>query len=96
MNKNLTNAKTAKNDEFYTQLSDIENELQHYTSHFKDKIVYCNCDNPEWSNFVKYFTDNYERLGLKGLLTNHYDKETGEGDFRSESAIESFNAPIPA
>lgn len=74
-NTNLNAAKTAKNDEFYTQYADIEKEIQHYVKHFKDKIVYCNCDNPEWSNFWKYFYDNYHSLGLKGLISTHYVKD---------------------
>ena len=72
-NKNLSNAKKTKNDEFYTQISDIEKELKHYKHHFKDKVIYCNCDNPEWSNFYKYFKANFESLGLKKLITTHYE-----------------------
>ena len=80
MNHSLQNAKTAKQDEFYTQLVDIENELQHYTKHFKGKTVLCNCNDSK-SNFFHYFLTNFERLQLKKLLT--YD-----GDFRSEECIE--------
>ena len=58
-NSNLHRAKKARNDEFYTMLSDIENELMHYHDHFKGKIVYCNCDDHKVSNFVKYFLDNF-------------------------------------
>lgn len=72
-NANLRTAKKAKNDEFYTQLVDIEKELQHYTEHFKDQIVYCPCDDPAWSNFFKYFYDNFKALGLKKLITTYYD-----------------------
>jgi len=68
-NKNLHRAKSAKNDEFYTQLSDIEKELQHYKDHFKDKIVFLNCDDPEESNFWRYFELNFEFLGLKKLIS---------------------------
>ena len=64
-NKNLHNAKKGKNDEFYTQLSDIERELKHYKHHFKDKVVYCNCDDPRVSNFFHYFSYNFDKLGLK-------------------------------
>ena len=71
-NGNLHKAKQAKNDEFYTQLSDIEKELMHYKEHFKDKIVYCNCDDPEWSNFWKYFHLNFAHLGLKKLIATFY------------------------
>lgn len=74
-NKNLHKANKEKNDEFYTMLSDIEAELQYYEHHFKDKVVYCNCDNPEWSNFYKYFKDNFKRLGLKRLIATYYDND---------------------
>lgn len=73
-NKNMIKAKKEKNDEFYTQLSDIENELKHYKEHFKDKIVFCNCDDPEWSNFWKYFELCFEHLGLKKLISTHYEE----------------------
>ena len=59
-------------DEFYTQLSDIENELRHYKHHFKDKIVLCNCDDPYESNFFKYFVLNFNSLGLKKLIVTGY------------------------
>ena len=74
-NRNLHRANREKNDEFYTQLSDIENELKHYTHHFKDKIIFCNCDDPEESNFFRYFALNFERLGLKKLIATHFDAE---------------------
>ena len=74
-NTNLNDAKKAKNDEFYTMYKDIENELQHYPGAFEGKIVYCNCDNPEWSNFWKYFHLNFEKLGLKKLISTHYEKD---------------------
>jgi hypothetical protein len=74
-NSNLHKAKKEKNDEFYTQLCDIEKELVHYKEHFKDKIIFCNCDNPEWSNFWKYFMLNFKHLGLKKLISTHYEKE---------------------
>ena len=73
-NSNLHKAKKAKNDEFYTQLSDIENELIHYQEHFNDKIVYCNCDDPTQSNFVKYFQINFDKLNLKKLIVTGYKK----------------------
>ena len=72
-NRNLHKAKTQKNDEFYTRICDIENELKYYTQYFKDAVVFCNCDDPEWSNFWKYFHLNFEFLGLKKLITTHYD-----------------------
>ena len=72
-NMNLYKAKAAKNDEFYTKLSDVSKELAHYKPHFKDKVVYCNCDDQD-SAFWKYFHLNFERLGLKKLLATHYDQ----------------------
>jgi len=86
MNTNLHKAKKAKKDEFYTQYEDIEKELVHYKDQFKGMVVYCNCDSPD-SNFVKYFTDNFEELGLKKLLTC-YLREDGTGGFQSEESIE--------
>ncbi|WP_373033855.1 adenine-specific methyltransferase EcoRI family protein [Sulfurovum sp.] len=71
-NQNLQKAKSSKKDEFYTQLSDIERELKHYKKHFKDKVVYCNCDDPRVSNFFHYFSYNFEKLGLKKLITTCY------------------------
>ena len=72
-NTNLTAAKKAKNDEFYTQISDIEAELQHYTQHFAGKVIYCNCDNPTWSNFWRYFHLNFEHFKLKKLIASFYN-----------------------
>ncbi len=77
-NSNLHSAKRAKNDEFYTQLSDIEKEMKHYKVFFKGKVVYCNCDDARESNFFKYFSLNFEFLGLKKLITTGY-KEGGKG-----------------
>lgn len=74
--KNLTKAKVGKNDEFYTQLSDIEKELCHYTEHFKGKVVYCNCDDPRESNFVRYFIDRFHELGLKKLIATCYKDQS--------------------
>ena len=65
--------KTAKRDEFYTQLTDIERELQHYWPHFRDKVVLCNCDDPYESNFFKYFALRFNQLGLKKLICTCYD-----------------------
>lgn len=77
-NLNLTNAKKAKNDEFYTQLTDIEKEMRYYKPFFKGKVVYCNCDDARESNFFKYFSMNFEHLGLKKLISTGY-KENGKG-----------------
>ena len=70
--QNLRTAKRNRKDEFYTQLSDIEDELRHYSSHFRDKVVYCNCDDPRVSNFFQYFAMRFEGLGLKKLITTCY------------------------
>lgn len=78
LNNNLAKAKKNKNDEFYTQLVDIENELKHYKNHFKDKTVYCNCDDPRVSNFFHYFSYNFENLGLKKLITTCYKNQDME------------------
>ena len=71
-NRSLHAANRAKQDEFYTQLSDIEKELKHYKKHFNGKTVYCNCDDPTISNFYRYFELNFEKLGLKRLITTCY------------------------
>lgn len=73
-NKNLNKANKEKNDEFYTQLSDIEKELKHYKKHFKGKTVFCNCDDPKMSNFYKFFALNFKEYELKKLITTHFDK----------------------
>ena len=75
---NLSNAKKAKNDEFYTQLSDIENELKHYKNHFAGKVVYCNCDDARESNFFRFFQKKFSDYGLKKLITTSYN-ENGHG-----------------
>lgn len=85
-NKLLNTAKTAKKDEFYTQLSDIENELRHYRPHFKGKTVLCNCDDPRVSNFFKYFALNFEILGLKRLIATCY--KNNEPDLFSMNSCE--------
>lgn len=77
-NSNLHAAKVAKNDEFYTMLTDIEKEMSHYKDFFKGKVVYCNCDDARESNFFKYFSKNFEFLGLKKLITTGYKAE-GKG-----------------
>lgn len=74
-NSTLNKAKKLKNDEFYTQSSDIEEELRHYTKHFKNKVVYCNCDDPTESNFWRYFYRSFGYLGLKKLISTHYEMD---------------------
>ena len=89
LNRNLRKAKRQKNDDFYTQLSDIENELKHYKQHFAGKVVYCNCDDPKISNFYKYFSLNFESLALKRLITTCYKNQNLDlfSDHTSEKAI---------
>jgi hypothetical protein len=79
-NKNLNAAKTAKKDEFYTQMSDIERELQHYWQHFRGKTILCNCDDPYESNFFKYFALRFNQLGLKKLICTCYNGSPVQGD----------------
>lgn len=88
-NKNLHLAKVSKKDEFYTQLSDIEKEMRHYKPHFKDKVVFCNCDDPRISNFFHYFSYNFENLGLKKLITTCYKNQERDlfSEHKSEKAI---------
>lgn len=78
-NKNLSAAMSAKKDEFYTQMGDIERELQHYWPHFRDKVVLCNCDDPYESNFFKYFALNFNQLGLKKLICTCFDGSPVQG-----------------
>lgn len=103
-NKNLRQAKAAKNDEFYTQLSTIEEELQHYD--FTDQVVYMNCDNVAWSNFWRYFNERFNELGVSEIIATHYVADgcsavtrrtadstittplEGDGDFRSAECVE--------
>lgn len=77
-NTNLLNAKRAKKDEFYTMLTDIEKEMVHYRDYFKDKVIFCNCDDARESNFFKFFANNFELLKIKKLITTGY-KEDGHG-----------------
>ena len=100
-NKNLNSAKTARKDEFYTQLTDIEKEMRYYRKHFKDKTVLCNCDDPFESNFFKYFVLNFNRLGLKKLIATCYtgspiaNKQLSIFDILGESE-ETQNKPYKA
>lgn len=81
-NKNLAKAKNKKNDEFYTQYEDIEKEISAYLMHnpkaFENKTVLCPCDDPEWSNFTKYFVRNFETLKLKKLISTSHGYQDGE------------------
>ena len=79
-NKDLTKAKTGKNDEFYTQYHDIENEINAYLEFdpnvFQNKTILLPCDDPEWSNFTKFFAQNFERLKLKKLISTSFAPES--------------------
>ncbi len=75
-NTSLHAAKRAKNDEFYTQLTDIEKELRHYKDYFRGKVVFCNCDDPKWSGFWKFFEAKFEDWGLAKLVSTHYSSES--------------------
>ena len=88
-NENVNAAKRAKNDEFYTQRRDIENEVRYYRDHFTGKTVYCNCDDPRVSNFWKYFSDNFESLGLKRLIATCYKNQNMDlfSQHNSERAV---------
>jgi len=88
-NKYLHKAKIEKNDEFYTILSDIERELWHYKKYFKNKVVFCNCDDPRISNFFHYFSYNFKQLGLKKLITTCYKNQNADlfSEHKSEKAI---------
>jgi hypothetical protein len=88
----LTTAKASKQDEFYTQLSDIENELRNFRKHFKDKVVLCNCDDPFESDFFKYFVINFRRLGLRKLIASCYSGSPVAGQQLSFHDLEGLSA----
>jgi hypothetical protein len=100
-NRTLANAKAAKQDEFYTQYDDIQKEVEAYLEYdpdtFRGKVVYCNCDDPYESNFFKYFAANFNRLGLKRLITTSYDGSpiAGQGVLFPEYDAENGNRPRP-
>jgi hypothetical protein len=96
-NSNLRSAKKEKNDEFYTRIEDIEKELIHYKEHFAGKVVFCNCDDPTWSNFYKFFSRKFEDYGLKKLISTHYE-ENGQSykleiikDINGDGKINQFD-----
>ena len=101
-NKNLNAAKTAKKDEFYTEMIDIERELQHYWPHFRGKVVFCNCDDPYESNFFKYFALHFNHFGLKKLICTCYNGSPVQGselmidfgDFTDEPKKIAFKVEI--
>lgn len=95
-NTSLHAAKRAKNDEFYTQLADIENELKHYKEHFRGKVVFCNCDDPEWSSFWKYFTRTFAHLGLAKVIATHYSqgKPSYKREYDGGPDLEGVRTPL--
>ena len=80
-NKNMHKAKVAKDDEFYTLYTDVEKELSLYSQYIKDKVIYCNCDNPYVSNFFRYFANNFKDLGIKKVIATCYNN--GKGAFKA-------------
>lgn len=93
MNKNLHKAKRVKNDEFYTQMIDIEKECQHYISQFKDKWIYMPCDD-EQSNFWKYFVNHFKEYGIKRLTATHIELD-GQSSYRLDyNGSETLKTPL--
>lgn len=96
-NENLGNAKKAKNDEFYTQFHDIEKEMNAYLDYdadvFRGKTVLLPCDDPEWSNFTKYFAQNFERLGLKKLISTSYAPNSKPADLNLQPTLFEIESP---
>lgn len=96
-NSNLTKAKNAKNDEFYTQYPDIEKEIQAYLDFnpdvFKDKTILMPCDDPEWSNFTKFFAQNFERFGLKKLISTSFAPESKNYKSNYQPTLFEVNDP---
>ena len=90
-NTNLRKADKNKNDEFYTQYADIQNEINAYIAFdeniFRDKIILLPCDDPEWSNFTKFFVNNFERYGIKKLISTSYAYESKKVDFELSTNI---------
>jgi hypothetical protein len=93
-NKELISANKEKNDEFYTKLTDIEKEMKYYKNHFKNKIIFCNCDDPYESNFFKYFAMNFNYLGLKKLIATCYDSSPISGEQLSLFDIPSIKIDL--
>ena len=96
-NSNLGNAKAAKNDEFYTQYADIEKEMNAYLDFdadvFRDKVVLLPCDDPEWSNFTKYFAENFDKLGLKNLISTSYAPDAKPKELNLQMSLFEQESP---
>lgn len=93
-NKLLQKAKKSKSDEFFTQLCDIERELQYYLDCFRDKVIYCNCDDPEVSNFFRFFKENFQVLGLKKLIASCYKEQNNDAialQYRNRACYCEYN-----
>lgn len=93
-NGNLHKARKDKNDEFYTKMSDVEDELRHYKGHFAGRSVLCNCDDPEWSSFWRYFVLNFEHLGLRRLVSTHYQAGVPSYSLAYDGLKNTDGAPI--
>lgn len=95
-NTNLHNAKNSKNDEFYTQYTDIQKEVDAYLEYnpnvFRDKTILLPCDDPEWSNFTKFFVQNFEKFGLKKLISTCYIKNNCQTDLFENDCLQNFNS----
>ena len=96
-NRNLTRAKKLKNDEFYTQYQDIEKEIMAYLDYdqnvFREKTILLPCDDPEWSNFTKFFAQNFENFGLKKLISTSYAPESKKYKGGYQPTLFEINAP---
>ena len=91
----LRKAKEIKNDEFYTPRIIIEDEVKHYQNHFKDKVVYCNCDDPEWSEFYKFFKLRMALYGIKKLISTHYVLPNTKGNaYKLECVVDENDAGL--
>lgn len=96
-NQSLRKANATKNDEFYTRLGDIENELRHYKDRLRGKVIFCNCDDPRDSFFTKYFELNFEHLGIKKLITTHFETDKPSykleltGDRNKDGKVDSYD-----
>ena len=96
-NKKLSDAKIAKNDEFYTQLADIQKEVNAYLEYnpnvFRDKTILLPCDDPEWSNFTRFFAQNFERFGIKKLISTSYAMESKSFQYPYQLSLFESEAP---
>ena len=98
-NDNLQQAKRVKNDEFYTVYDYIQKEINAYLEYdpdtFRDKVVLCPCDDPEWSNFTRFFAQNFEMLGLKKLISTSYSMESKKAKYEQYHQMTMFETMFP-